>query len=59
MFICRFLLIYTKEIQSDEEMMNEMEFGIMERMSITSASHYLAGSLAHEVIRKRIKRFDK
>ena len=69
MFICRCLLIYTKEILSDNdefmkdnnefmkdnEFMNNDDLGTMQGIVIASARHSLFGSIPHEEIRKKIK----
>ena len=56
--MCRFLLIYCHEVQSEagiDQLMNEVNLGNMERISVISGSHSMAGSIEHENILKNIK----
>ena len=55
--ILRYLLSYCKEVQAEgiEELMNETDIGIMERMAVVSGSHSMGGSMIHDKILKKIK----
>jgi len=55
--VCRFLLSYCKEIEPDglEDLMNDVNISIVERMAVGSASHSMAGSIDHEEILKNVK----
>jgi hypothetical protein len=57
LFVCRILLVYTKEVQAEglDELMNECGLSMVQRMAIASGSHSMAGSLLHDQILKKIK----
>lgn len=55
--ILRFLLSYCKEVQADgiEELINETDIGILQRMAVASGSHSMGGSMIHDKILKKIR----
>ena len=51
------LLSYCKEIENDglEDLMNDIDIGMMKRMAVGSASHSMAGAIGHEEILKKVR----
>ena len=54
--LCRFLLNFCHEVETEglDTLMNDVNMGIVKRMTVISASHSMAGSVNHEEILKKI-----
>lgn len=54
--ICRFLLNYCHEVETEglDTLMNDVNMGIVKRITVISASHSMTGSVSHNDILKKV-----